>query len=337
MAESNFIDYVNTIRDAYWEFVSDGILEDTVLFKELEKANGPATQYSGIIGGRGGIVKNVTAENFQWRVLSAEMDAFPWGPSTVITPETQNILATATLGMGGYHIPYFVSKYEELSMGGPEQFVPLVRLYDEMAQRRAYTLFEQKFLADDSAAGGWKGLPVFMTDTGTYATGIDLTADYAKPTIFDYSGSGQLLDVTILDRIDEVVNKSTHGDDQNVDERVVGFMRRTDWLKTKSLIQDNHRYIDVDTEMHKFGFKNFTYSGTRFYWSARMESDSVKKVYVLNMNYIGLAHATGKLMTQETAKHIDGQPGTLAVAFHKGQIFCTNTRKQAVINNTDKS
>jgi hypothetical protein len=336
MAASQFLDFIRSVRNHYFDFASDGVLEDFVIFKELQKANGPPRQYKGTIGGRGGIFGNVGGNQVVWDVMFAELPFGEWGPATRIAPKTPQILKQASIDLGGYHVAYFISDFETASMNTKEQFLPLTKLYDQMSERRWYSGFEKSILANSTT--GWQGLPAFMATTGTYASGIDLSADYGKPAKFDYSGSGQSFSVTGMDRWTQVTNEANHGDSQTAGtNRWTAFMRRTEWQALKSLIEDTRHVVDTDMDMVKLGFNNFMYNGVRAYWSDRMDEDAIKKVYFLNFNYIALAHATGKLFWQKTAETLHGIPGLLAVGFHKGQIVCTNTRCQAFLDNVDQS
>jgi hypothetical protein len=231
-------------------------------------------------------------------------------------------------------------------MNTKEQYVPLLKLYEKMAARRWYTLFEEKLLKN--ATAGWHGFPACFgtiagspgTTSGTYpaTTGIDLSKTYASPAIFNYNGSGQSFAVTCLDRVDQIVNKATHGDSQdgpNVPN--VAFVRRTDWNTMKSVIYDQHRLINTNTDMLKFGFNNFEYNGLRFYWSDEMETQALKRAYILNTRHLGVAHAGSKLMVSETANSITGQVGVIAMSFHKGQCYNSNTKKHGIIDNTESS
>lgn len=338
MAVTQFVDFLRTVRNRYSEVVSDGILEDYVIFKELQRANGAPRAYKGIIGGEGGIINSVGGNQFEWRLLSKFMESGVFGPSTRLSLTTPNVLKNPLLPMGGYFVGYFVSTFETMSMNTKEQYIPLLKLYEQMAERTWYDKFETQILKDDSAAGGWSGLPVFMATTGAYATNLTLSETNSKPAKFDYSGSGQSFDFSAMDRISQITNEATHGDSQGgPDAPSVGFLGRTDWQKVKSLIEDTRHVVDVDTDMVKIGFRNFTYNGIRFYWSDHMQTQAINKVYVLNMNYLGLAHATTKLMMADTAAVLDGIPGVLNLSLHKGQIFCSNTRKQGFLDNTNLS
>lgn len=335
----NFLDFTRSVRDEYADSVSDGVHEAFVIIAEIMKATGRPKESGGLLAGPGGMWKSVTGDNFQWRVLKDEMQAGAWGPGVGITPTTPQLLQNASLSMKGYNVSYFVDRWEEMSLGGETEYVDLIKLYEQESQQRWMSLFEQKFLADDSAANGWSGLPVFMTNSGTYATNIDLAATYATPKIFNYSGSGQTFDVTCLDRFREVCNGATHGNSQDgANAPSAAYCNRSDWQKFTSVIEDSFRSINVNENMLNRGFMNFTQNGVRVYWSDRMTQDLINRIYILNTHHLGIAHATPRLMTPDTAKSITGTAiGTVAVSLHKGQVFCGNTKKQGVILNTTSS
>lgn len=341
MAVSEFTDFIRSVRSTYSDSVSDGILEDFVIFKEIQKATGRPKEYDGIIGGKGGFWTNVGGNSFQWRLMTGQMDFTTWGPGHNVTAVTPQLLTTAEDTMGGYRVAYFVDMFETLSMNTKEQYVPLLRLYEKMAARRWYTGFETAILKETT--NGWNGFTKqFGTITGTPGTtsgtyaGIDLSQSYASPAIFNYSGSGQQFSLTCIDRLNTVVNSATHGDSQDgANCPDVAFMNRSDWVTMKSTIEDQHRLINVNTDMLKFGFKNFEYSGLRCYWSDEMTSQSINRVYILNMYHWGIAHAGSKLMVAESANSITGNVGLVNVSFHKGQVYCSNTKKQGVIANTN--
>lgn len=347
MAVTEFADFIKTVRSTYATTVSDGILEDFVIFKELQKANGRPAEYDGLIQGKAGFWKNVGGDNFEWRLMYDKIEAQEWGPGSTVTATTPDILKSAKDSMGGYRVGYFVDMYESLSMNTPEQYVPLMKLYEKMAARRWYTLWEEKILKN-STTGGWKGFPNWVgtiagagsaaTTSGTYATNIDLSQSYASPALFNYDGSGQSFAVTCLDRVNEVATKATHGDSQGgADTPTVGFVRRDDWNTMRSVIEDQHRLINTNTEMLKFGFSQFTYNGIRFYWSFEMQDQAVKRVYLLNMHHLGVAHASPKMIKDVTATSITGQVGVVAMSFNKSQHFTSNSKKQGIIANTDLS
>jgi len=114
-------------------------------------------------------------------------------------------------------------------------------------------------------------------------------------------------------------------------------MRREDWQKVKNLIEDSRHIVDVDTETLKLGFKHFVYDGVRFYWSDSMSKLNIPRVYLLNPKYIAVVHAGSSLYRPLHTFAVEGILGDVYVSVHKGQIFCTNTRFQAMIDNTDKS
>ena len=339
MAIAEFTDFTRSVRDTYAESVSDGVLESNVIIQEIMRATGRPKEYDGIIAGPGGIWKNVKGSNFQWRVMKDELTAGNWGPGVGITPSTPELLQNASLAMGGYQVSYFVDRWEQMKLGGPTEYVPLIRLYEKMAKRRWESLFEQRILGDDNSNDGWKGLAHFMAQSGTYATNINLASDYATPYRFNYTSSGQTFDVTCLDRFREVCNQATHGDSQDgSDSPNVAFTGRTDWQKMCAVIEDSNRNINVDTDRLKRGFKNFTWNGVPVFWSDRMETDAIRKVYILNTHHLGVAITGNLMMESETAQSITGSAiGTMAVSFHAGQPFCGNTKKQGYIDNTNAS
>ncbi len=68
-----------------------------------------------------------------------------------------------------------------------------------------------------------------------------------------------------------------------------------------------------------------------------MSDQSINRVYILNTHHLGIAHASPKLMVSETANSITGQVGVVAMSFSKSQAYCSNTRKQGVVDNTTSS
>ena len=340
MAVSSFQDYLYSIRDRYAKFVSDGILEHTPLWKEIQRANGPPKRYGGIIGGMGGIFKSLHSDAIQWRILTSLMQVSTWGPGSDIRSKTPNLLGQARVTVGGYVLSYNFPLFEQMTLGGEEQIVDLIRLYERMAARTWAQTFEEKAHLDELGLNppGWGGLATFMKTSGTYAQYIDLSQSYAKPTVFDYSGSGQQFELTALDRLTEVINNATHGDvDGETSSPAFGLMNRSDWQKVKNLIEDSRHIVDVDTETLKLGFRHFVYDGVRFYWSDPMSKLGINRVYLLNPRYIAVAHAGASLFRPMQGFAIEGILGQVYVSVHKGQIFCTNTRFQAMIDNTDKS
>lgn len=338
MAVSQFTDFIRATRNRYSKYVSDGILEDYVLFKELQKANGPPRRYSGVMGNEAGIISGVGGQDFEWRVFKARMASGRWGPATEISPSTPQILQHPKVSMGGYQVAYAIGTFETLSLDTEEEFVPLLKLYEQMATREWYMLFNEQAYKDNSASSpaGWGGLAAFVANTGTYATNITLSDTYAKPYVFDYSASGQSFAVTALDRFTEVVNNATHGDTQSgPDVPEVAFANRSDWQKMHSLISDLHRIVNVNEDMLKLGFKNFTYQGVRVYWDDEMTDQALKKVYILNMHSLGLVHAGKQLFMFDTGTTLEGILQVLNVGVHKGQMICTNTRKNGLIDNTE--
>lgn len=338
MAVTEFTDFIRSVHSDYATTVSDGVLEDFVIFKEIERANGAPRSYQGTVVGPGGFWKNAGGNQIEWRVMFDQMDYTTWGPGTNVSVVTPQMLKNPVLTLGGYTLGYFIDRFETMSMNTKEQYIPLIKFYEQMLARRAYSMYETEILKN-STTGGWKGLPAFIAASGTYATNVTLSDTYALPKVFDYSGSGQTFGVTCVDRLFEVVNGATHGDSQGgAHSPSVAFMNRTDWQTMHSVIEDSHRQIDVNTDMLNFGFTNFTYAGVRCYWSDEMALQSINKVYVLNTHHLGIAYASDKLLSTETDKFITGSNvGVVAVSFHKGTPYCSNTRMQGMINNTTSS
>ena len=333
MPAAQFADFIQSTRSAYADTVSDGILEDFVIFKEIQSANGRPKEYEGIIGGNGGFWTNVGGNAFEWRVLSSQMEFSEWGPGVPVTATTPQTLVPVKQTMGGYKIPYFIDMFETMSMNTKEQYVPLLRLYEKMATRRWYSGFGTSLLKN-STTGGWQGLPAFVVTTGTYAT-LDMTQTYSKPFVVDYATNGLNFTLTCVDSFSKVQNGATHGDTQDAPNSPEdAFMNRTDWQTMVTAIEDQHKLVNINQDMLKFGFKNWTYRGVRAYWSDEMSVQSINKVYILNVHHIGIAHASPKLMVAETVNSLTGNVGIVAVSFSKSQAFCSNTRKQGLIDNT---
>lgn len=328
---TQFADFTRVTRKRFSELVSDGYLENTPLWHMVTKAKGPARRYSGTIGADAGIY-NWGGNGFQWTLATSSVQSGTYGPSTVINPKVPDTLLSADLAMGGYWVGYALTDFETMSLGTEEEFVPLLKVYEQLSEREWYTKFEAGILTD--VAGEWDGLPAFMADTGTYATNVDLSQTYAKPFVFNYSGSGQNFAVNGMDKISEAANKATHGDSIEGSSRPdFGILSRTDWQSIKSLIEDTRHIMDVDTDMISLGFIHFMYDGVRFHWSDKMEVDAIRKCYILNSHYLGVAHAGGKLFVAKTGVVLEGMPRVVNLALHKGNFFCTGTRNHAVLNN----
>ena len=335
-----FLDFTRAVRDRYSRVVSDGILEATPIWKEIQRANGPPRAYAGTIGAEGGIIRQVNGNNFQWRILKGRMPSGRWGSSTEITFTTPDLMETAQLSHGGYRVGYFMPLFELISLQGEEQIIPLLKLLEQMAAREWLTLFEEAVLQDESSSDppGWGGLPAFMATSGTYAGNVDLSQSWAQPAVFDYSGSGESFAVTVLRRLSDVQIQATHGDVAGADKgpKVV-FMSRSAWQQTKMRVEDARHIVDVDVEMLKLGFTNLIYNGMRIYWADAMTSLSIDRVYLLNPHYLGVAHPGNQLTISKTVEVVEGVPGMLNLSLHKGQFFCTNTRVQGMLDNISQT
>lgn len=332
-----FADFTSAVRDRYSSVISDGVLEAQPIWAEIQRANGPPRAYGGTIGGEGGIVNRVGGNNFQWRVASAQPTRQGFGPTAEIEPTIPDLLVDASLGMAGTSLSYFIPQYELMSLNHDEEFINLLQFYEEWYARTWINIYEEMFLLDGSTAAPpeWSGLATFMVNTGTYATNIDMTAGYATPSIFDYATNNEQFDVTILNRLTTVQNNATHGDSQGAQSGPqVAFFNRTDWQKTKNLIEDSRNIVDTDVDMLRLGFRNFVYNGMRCYWADSLGSNSLNKVYLLDCKYLGVAHPGTRIQIASTATSLRGVPGVYALSLHKGQAFCTNTRCQGLIDNT---
>lgn len=339
MAAVEMADFATTVRNNFRTKVTDGIFEATPLWAEIRRRRPNAKGVNEMFGGDGGLITGEGGDQIKWPVMYARMPSSGFGAGTEVSVSSPEVLKQGVLGWAGKRVGYFISKWTEMSMHGPEHFVPLIRFYEKASIEEFETLFEEMALQDGSSGSPptWTGLPAFVTNTGTYATNIDLTATWGTPGYHDCSASGKSWATSALELFTEVWNEATHGraNDSGSSGPSLAYLNKTRWQELHNLMLATTQYVDVDTEMHSRGFVHMRFNGINIYWVSAMGSSNlnIQKCYLLNPSYLGVMTPTPNVVVPLEFPQYLGEVGRGYIWLHKGQMFCSSTNRQGVIDN----